>query len=217
MPSTIYLARHGETTWNVAGRYQGRLESPLSERGQAQAQALAAAFTTERRAGDLVPEVIISSPLQRCQQTGQPLALSLGLELEIDERIIEIGHGHWEGLLRDEISAQYPEQYRLWRQEPDIVTFEEGESLADVAARWLRFAEDLAHVTAPTLVISHDAVVRVALLALQGKPLSEFWQVSVENAAFAVIEANNGTLTLVEECRTDHLHALRASIAQQAL
>ncbi len=215
--SRIYLARHGETTWNVAGRYQGRLESALSERGCEQAKMLAAAFGAKRRAEDVVPTRIISSPLQRCVQTVVPLADALGLTVETDERLIEIGHGDWEGLLRDEIIARDGETYALWRSRPSVVRFEGGESLQDVADRWAAFARDIAARDEVTLVASHDAVVRIALLALQNRPLDDLWNVPVENAAFAVIEREHGALVLREASRVEHLAELRASIAGQAL
>jgi broad specificity phosphatase PhoE len=215
--SKIYLARHGETTWNAEGRYQGRLESQLSERGQAQAKALAAAFTTHANAADPVPTRIISSPMLRCQNTAAPLATALGLVIETDERLIEIGHGSWEGLLRDEIIARDGDTYRQWREHPSTVSFPGGESLQDVADRWNAFAADLAKGSENTLVVSHDAVLRIALLEFAGRPLDDLWKVSVENAAFAVIERVDNTLVLREESRTAHLADLRASIAGQAL
>jgi len=220
--SIIYLARHGETTWNAVGRYQGRLESDLSDRGIAQAQALADAFTTARRHDDAVPTRIISSPLRRCQATVAPLAARLEVPIETDDRLIEIGHGLWEGLFRDEIAERYPEIYRLWREHPSEAIFPEGERLHSVAARWASFAEDLAARDENTLVATHDAVVRIALLALTERPLDDLWQVNVENAAFSVLTRNerpDGTrsLQLQEALRTEHLGGLRASIADQAL
>lgn len=213
--SLVYLARHGETTWNAEGRYQGRLESPLSPRGEAQVAALATAF--EQSEHMLTPQRIISSPLQRCRQTAAPLAAALGITIEIDERLIEIGHGTWEGLLRDEIMKRDSALYQLWRQRPAEVKFEGGETLADVAKRWSAFAGDLVKTTQSTLVVSHDAVVRIALLLNQQRPLNELWDVHVENAGFATFSIENNQLTLQNEASVEHLKALRASIAGQAL
>lgn len=214
---SIYLARHGETTWNAIGRYQGRLESELSDLGQLQAEALAAAFTTARRAGDEIPQRIVSSPLVRCRQTAEPTVRALGLTLETDPLLLEIAHGPWEGLLRAEISERHPEQYRAWRDAPDTVNFEGGESLADVVARWRIFADAIAERDEITLVVTHDAVVRAALLVLQNRPLAELWQMPVENAGFAVITRAGAKLELQTASRFEHLGKLRASLAAQAL
>ena len=213
----IWLARHGETTWNVAGRYQGRLESELSTRGERQAEALATYFGERSARAEAVPARIYSSPLVRCMATARPSAERLGLPVESDERLIEIGHGTWEGRYRQDIEREDPELYRLWREEPARVAFEGGESLADVLARWRSFARALALRAEHALVTTHDAVIRCALVDLLGRPLDDLWQVRVENGAFALLETAGDRLALIEECDARHLRNLRAEISGQAL
>jgi broad specificity phosphatase PhoE len=214
----IYLARHGETTWNLAGRYQGRLESALSALGIRQGLALAEYFVQRLERDESVPVRVVSSPLLRCTATAQFSATRLDLGVETDERLIEIAHGTWEGRYREELARNDTERYRHWREDPARVAFEGGETLVQVSARWNAFAESLlAQPDAEMLVLTHDAVVRVALLALEGRPLDDFWQMPVENAAFARIERSGGRLTLVEACHTAHLADLRASVTGQAL
>ena len=118
----VYVARHGETTWNLAGRYQGRRESELTELGMRQALALADAMD-EAGVGR-----VVSSPLLRCTATARPSADRRGVEVETDDRLIEIAHGTWEGRLRDELAANDPERYRAWRRDPARVQFENGEN-----------------------------------------------------------------------------------------
>jgi probable phosphoglycerate mutase len=213
----IWLARHGETTWNLAGRYQGRLESALSGLGMQQGMALAHHFFECLARGETVPARAVSSPLLRCAATARFTTQRLGLELETDERLIEIAHGTWEGRFRDELAANDPARYRAWREDPAHVAFEGGETLDDVLARWRSFAADLAARDEPTLVVTHDAVVRCALVDLQGKTLDDFWNTRVENGAYALIERDHGGLVLVEECVHDHLAGVRADVSGQAL
>lgn len=215
--ATLWLARHGETTWNVAGRYQGRLESPLSELGKRQAEALAAAFVARAQRGELVPARILSSPLLRCTATAQATADRLGVAVERDERLIEIAHGTWDGRYRDALAREDSERYRTWREDPARASFENGESLDDVLARWQSFARDAARTTHDTLVMTHDAVVRCALVALSGRTLADFWEMRVENAAFATLEAHAGRLKLSDECDVRHLAGVRADPRGQAL
>ncbi len=215
--STIWLARHGETTWNVAGRYQGRLESALTPLGERQAAALATFFAGRLQGRESVPERIYSSPLLRCTATAEPTAAALGLRIETDDRLIEIDHGTWEGRYREDIAREDPELYRLWREEPARVAFDGGETLADVLARWRTFAPGLARQTRHTLVTTHDAVLRCALLDLLGRPLHDFWNMRVENGAFALIESDGNELSLVSECDFGHLRDLRAEVSGQAL
>jgi phosphoserine phosphatase len=215
----VYVARHGETTWNLAGRYQGRRESELSPLGVRQALALAEAMSA------LGARRVLSSPLRRCTATAQPAAERAGVPVEIDDRLIEIAHGTWEGRLRDELAANDPERYRMWRHDPAHVQFENGENLAQVLERWRDFATSF-RPKAPALVVTHDAVVRVALLHATGRGLEDFWNARVENGAYAVFEATaphavseTGATrwTLVEDIVATHLGALRASTEGQAL
>jgi broad specificity phosphatase PhoE len=213
----IWLARHGETTWNLAGRYQGRMESALSALGVAQGFALAAAFFERLQRGEAVPERVISSPLLRCTATARFTAERLGRRVETDDRLIEIAHGAWEGRFREDLERDDAARLRAWREEPERVVFPGGESLHDVRARWRAFAADIARDERPTLVVTHDAVIRCALLDLTARPLSAFWETTVENAAFALVERADGVLVLRAPCVTDHLAGVRADAAAQAL
>lgn len=206
----VYVARHGETTWNLAGRYQGRRESALTALGMQQAYALADAAV----AGGI--ERIVSSPLLRCSATAQPSAERLNLRVAHDDRVIEIAHGTWEGRLRDEIAKNDPVRYDTWRHDPAHVAFDGGETLTQVRERWRAFAAALLP-SVPTLVATHDAVVRVALLDGLGRELDGFWEPDVENGAYAVFDVAGSRWTLIEPCVTAHLGALRTSTEGQAL
>jgi phosphoserine phosphatase len=201
----VYLARHGETTWNLAGRYQGRRESALTSLGMQQAFALAGTMVAQGVGR------VVTSPLLRCAATAQPAAERLNLTLERDDRLLEIEHGTWNGRLRDEIAANDPERYRAWRESPATVAFVDGETLVDVRDRWRSFADEFV----PD--VTHDAVVRVALVDLLGRELDAFWDVRVENGAYAVLERDAAGWTLVEECVNEHLGTLRAEVEKQAL
>ena len=206
----VYLARHGETTWNVEGRYQGRLESPLSPLGHRQAEALAHAMEP------LGLGRVVSSPLGRCVETAGPAAARAGVPVERDERLIEIAHGTWEGRLRDELAADDPDRYYAWRHDPAHVAFDGGESLVQVRERWRAFAQACRPAT-PSLVVTHDAVVRVALTDAKSQPLEMFWSSRVENGAYASFDVDERGWHLVDECVTAHLEGLRADTARQAL
>lgn len=208
----LYIARHAETTWNLAGRYQGRRESALSALGVRQGFALAAALAH----ADPPPARIVASPMQRTRATAAFVADRLNVPLETDDALIEIAHGTWEGRLRDEIAANDAARYATWRERPADVAFEDGESLRDVAARWRLFRERV-RVDVPTLLVTHDAIVRVALLDIAGRPLDDFWKTRVENAAYAVAEVEGDRWTLVEESVNAHLSDQRAPLESQAL
>lgn len=207
----VLVARHGETTWNLSGRYQGRKQSALSALGVRQGFALADAIVLEQ------PRIerIVSSPLLRCTATAQFVADRIDRDTEIDERLIEIGHGDWEGRLRDDIMREEPHNWYLWKNKPTEIVFSEGDSMAKVAERWRSFAAVVPGV--PTLVVTHDAVVRSALVLAQGRSLDDMWKVQMENAAYARFDVTPDGWRLLEECHNAHLAGIRADVAKQAL
>lgn len=133
----LILIRHGETEWNVIGRYQGQADPPLNSRGLAQARALADELQ------NVGLEVLYTSPLRRAQQTAQILAERLGLPLHTEPRLVEIHQGDWQERLRSEIEALYPDLFQRWETEPWEVTPPGGESLVQVQARVYAAVEEI--------------------------------------------------------------------------
>lgn len=168
----ILLARHGETAWNAEGRYQGQSDIPLSPVGEAQARALG------ERLQDVPIARAVVSPLARARRTAElALGTRAGL-LATDPGLMEIAHGHWEGLLAREIGARDPDRLRAWRDTPHQVLMPEGESLQHVFDRaWpalLRAAHGLG-ADDTLLLVAHDAVNRVLLCHVLGIPFGRLW------------------------------------------
>ena len=97
MTGCILLVRHGETEWNLERRIQGRFDSPLTERGIAQAEAIGRLIET---LPDAASAPIVASPLGRARRTAEIIRehLTAGPELVIDDRLREISAGVWDGL-----------------------------------------------------------------------------------------------------------------------
>ena len=157
---TVYLARHGETVWNAEDRYQGRLDSPLTDTGRAQARSTA---ETMRERGI---ERLLCSPLGRARDTACVVERALGLRAEIDADLAESDIGRWEGLTRDEVESAYPGE--LARREANRLQYRPpgGESLVDMLVRARAVAGRLDGRT--TLIIAHSAINRVLVAALIG-------------------------------------------------
>lgn len=206
----LYVARHGETDWNYEGRYQGQRESALTPLGLRQAEALAGALA------GCGAKRIVASPLQRCVDTARPIAQRLGVTVEADDRLLEIAHGTWEGRLREEIERSDGERMRAWRENPETVTFIGGESLVDVDRRWRAFADSLT-ASDDVVVVTHDVLVRLAILAATKRKNAELWQPCVRNGGYAVLEKAPAGWELVDECRDAHLDGLLADTSRQAL
>lgn len=104
MRRRIILLRHGRTAWNAERRYQGQADPPLDEVGHAQAIESAALVAA------MDPDLLVSSDLQRAEQTARRIASLTGLALTVDVRLRERHLGHWQGLTRVDVEARYPEE-----------------------------------------------------------------------------------------------------------
>jgi len=120
----LLLWRHGRTTWNDVGRFQGHADPPLDETGRAQVAAVAPLISGLR------PDAVVSSDLERCRQT----AAGLKLPFRTDPRLREIDLGLWSGLTGAEAAARFPEEDRAWRSGVDVPRGG-GETYLDVARR----------------------------------------------------------------------------------
>lgn len=159
----LLLLRHGETEWNRAARFQGAADSPLTERGVAQAEGLGrllAASGVARGSHD-----VFVSPQPRARETARIALGPLGLEAGLDDRLVEIGMGRWTGLTRLEVAAGWPGP-----EEEAVLAFyarcPNGERLEDVAGRARAVLEGLRR---PTVLVTHGITLRLlAALALGG-------------------------------------------------
>lgn len=158
---TTYLARHGQTEWNVAGRRQGRLDSPLTPHGSNQAHRNAQLLRDEGI------DAVFSSPLGRARRTATIIGTELGLGIQVVDELAEIDHGLWSGLTAAEIDARWPGQRAVRERDKYAFRFPEGESYADGAARAGRVLTEIAQtgVRRP-LVVSHEMIGRMLLRQL---------------------------------------------------
>ena len=103
-PRRIIVLRHGQTTYNAAGIWQGLLDAPLSELGREQAAEAAAALA----AHDF--DVIYASDLERAADTAKALGQAVGMSPVYDERLREIDVGDWSGMTTEQVTAQFPDE-----------------------------------------------------------------------------------------------------------
>lgn len=153
----MWLVRHGETSWNTEGRFQGHYDINLSPEGLHQAYRVA-----ERLASSgYLFDALYSSDLQRARLTTSPIAEALHLTPIYDPRIREIYAGELQGLLRSEMVERYPEFHQAVQDDPWNARRPGGESMADLAARVQRFIDDLPD--GRFVVVTHGGVIRAAL------------------------------------------------------
>jgi broad specificity phosphatase PhoE len=175
----LILVRHGQTDWNVEGRYQGQADQPLNDIGRGQARALAELLLgTGIRAA-------YSSDLGRARETADIIAQRIGVGIEVDCRLREVNQGVWEGQLLSEITARYPREWSERDRDPLHSRPPGGESIAEVAARMSAAAADIAqrHLEGPVLVVSHGTALGTLICAARELPLAQARQHIPPNAA----------------------------------
>lgn len=178
----IILVRHGQSAANSAGVLAGRTPHvALSEQGQQQADSLV------DRLGRVSIDGIISSPIQRCQETVAPLATSLGLPVEMAPALAEVEYGEWTNRKLSELS-----QEPLWavvQHTPSLAVFPGGEALADMAARaWSLLRSLTVDQPGKTLLLcSHGDVIKSLLAHALGVHLDLFQRIVISPASLSVI------------------------------
>ncbi len=164
MTTRLFLIRHGATQLTAEDRFSGAENVFLSEEGHAQAERLALRLADDNIAA------VYASPLDRTMETARVIAEPHQLPIIPRPGLEEIHHGHWEGLSRKEVEAQFPEEYASWESDPFTFAPEGGESGISVLARALPVVREIVvnHTDKNIVVVSHKATIRLILSSLLG-------------------------------------------------
>jgi broad specificity phosphatase PhoE len=160
----IWLARHGQTAYNHARRFQGHLPVPLDDTGRAQAHRLAQAAAQRQWAA------LVCSPLARALETATIVGAAIGLEPVRDMRFAETDCGDWTDLSFDEVIAADPDGFEGFATGRVGFRFPGGESFAEQEQRALAGIADVRAGVQPALVVSHGGTMRLILAHERGDP-----------------------------------------------
>jgi broad specificity phosphatase PhoE len=158
----VYLARHGQTAYNLERRFQGHLPVPLDETGRAQAADLA------ERASAHEFRALWCSPLLRARETAEVVAARIGLEPREEPRMMETDAGDWTDRLFVDVQAEDPESFAGFINGAPSFAFPGGESFAQQGARVAAALVDIERDALPALVVCHGVVIRIALFQRAG-------------------------------------------------
>jgi broad specificity phosphatase PhoE len=181
MATTILLARHGETDWNLERRVQGHSDRPLNERGRAQARVLA-----DELEGEQI-DAVYASDLARAHETARVVADRRGLDVAVLPELREKNFGSWEGLTDTEIRSRFPDAQRgAWG---------DGETSDDVTLRVVRALHRIAaaHPGGRVLVVAHGGPLRAVLSQCASDP-----EGPIANCHVVRIEIRDGNLRAVD-------------------
>lgn len=192
--TTVYLARHAESDWNVENRFQGHSDRPLTDVGREQAAALADALS------DISLDAVYSSPLRRALETAEIVAAAKGLEPVQVADLREVDVGGWAGLSRADVESRFPEAFRRWLGGGE--GWEGGETYEQMAARVLdavgRLAES--HPNGSILVVSHGGPIRAVHAAAACMDVNAYRRVGrVEpNARLSAVAVEGRAITRID-------------------
>jgi broad specificity phosphatase PhoE len=176
----ISFVRHGETAHNRDGRLQGRADLTLSETGLDQAARLAIRFATVPIAS------VVASPLQRARQTAAAIADACGCDVEVDDRLIELDYGDWDGRPLAEIPS---DAWTAWRADPHFAP-PGGESLVAVTQRVESFCRDrLSSADGRVIAVSHVSPIKAAVAWSLGVDERATWRMQLGLATVTTLGA----------------------------
>jgi probable phosphoglycerate mutase len=174
----MLMARHGQTDDNLEPlRVQGFRDTPLNERGRAQAVELAG------RAAELPIASLWCSDLARARETAEIVGERIGLAARPDPRLREGFRGRWEGRLFVDVAREEPDLYAAWLRGGSDFRFPGGESLREHSMRVRQaLCEIFAAGELPALIVCHRGTIRVALCLADPRGLDAFHSYDVANA-----------------------------------
>jgi len=195
----LYLIRHGATVLSKEDRFAGASDVALSDAGIAQAQALG-----RRLAGEPIAAVYCSD-MHRTVHTAEAVATPHGLTPIPRPGLREINHGHWEGMVHQDVERQFAAEYQAWDADPLLTAPPGGETGLDVLSRSLPALAQIVrdHPDQTVAVVSHKATNRLLLCSLLGiDPRLFRARIAQDTACLNTIEfrdVNNARVALLND------------------
>nr|WP_202477523.1 bifunctional RNase H/acid phosphatase [Streptomyces sp. SID5470] len=204
-PATFVLLRHGETPLTPQKRFSGSggTDPSLSEVGREQADRAATALA---RRGTI--QHILTSPLTRTRQTAAAVADRLGLEVTVEDGLIETDFGAWEGLTFGEVRERYPDDLTAWLSDPEAQPTGGGESFAATATRIAATRDRLvaAYAGRTVLLVTHVTPIKTFVRLALGAPPESLFRMELSAASMSVVAYyadGNASVRLLND--TSHL------------
>ncbi len=193
----VIFVRHGQTSWNQEGKYQGHSDISLNERGIKQGNLVAKRLANEKI------NAIYSSDLLRAQQTAEAIADYHGLPVIMKPEFREINFGIWEGLTYQDIMAEWSEILTAMYSNPGEIGPPQGESFQAVKKRVTHALQECVkeHQEQTIVLVSHGGTMRVLLCAALGVGLDKMWSMRQDSSAINIIEYfdNRAVVALVND------------------
>jgi broad specificity phosphatase PhoE len=191
----LWLVRHGQTDWNLQGRYQGHADQPLNAVGLAEAARAAQELA---RPEVVKLDAVFCSDLLRAVQTAELIAAATGLTCFVDPRLREVKLGVWEGMLSTDIKQNFPDEIEARFRDPVAFRPPGGETLGEVAGRIFQAVDEITaqYPGGQVAVVSHGLALAVLIARAQGVEPGRAYELIPPNAVpQRVIWTLNGVQT----------------------
>ncbi len=208
--TNLYIARHGQTKWNVEHRIQGQSDSSLTGTGIRQANQLG------KRLSKVDLDIIFSSSSPRALRTAKLVGDGQEREtpLYAEDDLMEISLGEWEGMLRSEVDKLYPRLQNVYFKNPaEFRPVGNGETFHQVKERVMRIMEEILEKNhgKNILVVTHTAIVKLILGSFEGRSLDQLWDPpKIHPGSLSHVEINGSGTSIKSYGDTSHFKPYRS-------
>lgn len=181
----IYVARHGQTDWNVAKHIQGSNDIPLNDTGIKQAEELAKTLQQQVKLAK-----VYTSSQKRAKKTAEIVAKAYGIELITLKGLEEMNLGLWEGMTWTNVEERYPAEYENWAKARRYTNTPQGESYQDVLERLIpALKEIISKEEEDVLVLTHSACIMILMAYIHKTPFETMAELyKTQNAKWVEID-----------------------------
>ena len=184
--TTLYLIRHGQTQWNVEGKYTGQSDIPLTDVGREQARAAAEPVKSAP------PAAVYASDLIRARETAELFAAGCDFTgaIQLDPRLREINQGVWEGMHFNDIKAKFAEEFAAREANPLEVAAPGGETVGEVQQRVIAAVKAICarHPQEIVAIVAHGLALAIIRAWLTNHPIQDVWSLIPPNAHVLIYE-----------------------------
>jgi len=197
----VILVRHGQTEWNILGKYQGHSDIDLSALGVEQANLLAQRLANQRI------DAIYASDLKRAIKTAKGIANTHQLSVHIIPELREISFGDWEGLDYNTINSKWPGEVERFFKNADSVVIPNGETFCEVEQRSCNVVQKIIeqHPDQTIVIVSHGGTIRTLLAHALHIPLKYIWNIRQDNTAVNILKYFDNQVVIELLNDTHHL------------
>lgn len=201
----LIVIRHGETEWNLEGRWQGHKNSPLTANGINQAKAVA------KHLANYDISVIYASDLGRAFQTAQHISEATKAKIFTDTRLRERNAGVFQGLTKDDLKEQFPDEFKIYREAGPEYVIPGGESATQRYEKVVQCIHEIAetHPGRSVVIVTHGGVLNGIFRYVIGLPLDAPSTFKLWNTGINSFSCENGRWKLLSFGETYHLNSIK--------